>query len=151
MLLKTFARGFRRYGEYVKNYGWDPEYFQGGQLPRYKKLTPDIPKLCKPQHIVKDAWSPNRATFGQNDFIDILGDGGIDLRYLMPGPRWLKGFKGNEYQRLLRQIRMDGPIIKRKCPQHYHNILIRMKYLYWRYNYKFNGRRYSVYAGKDDL
>ena len=83
-------RTFKRFGEYVKNYGHEPKYYQGGQfmfcvylkayskslinlvlgyLPRapHLKDPPDyLPPFIDPQE-----WTLEAATFGQNDYIGI--------------------------------------------------------------------------------
>lgn len=52
----------------------------------------------------KDDWHETEALFGQNDYIDILGDGNIHpARLLSNVPWWLRGWKGNEIQMINRQ------------------------------------------------
>ena len=61
------VRTFKRFGEYVKNYGHDPKYYQGGYLPRatHLKTPPDyLPPFIDPKE-----WTLEAATFGQNDYI----------------------------------------------------------------------------------
>lgn len=80
-------RTFKRFGEYVKSYGHEPQYYQGGNeqfrfieerkknewfcfsgyLPRASHLKdpPDyLPPFIDPQE-----WTLEAATFGQNDYI----------------------------------------------------------------------------------
>ena len=94
-----------------------------------------------PMPIFKDKkpWSEKKATFGQNDYIDILGDGSINPVDLINGPKWLVGFRGNELQRLSRQLKIEGRDIKARNPNKFHEINKRIKYLMWRYNHKFGG------------
>ena len=95
-------------------------------MPEYKKV---------------DRWSTQKATFGQNDYIDILGDGNVHPVDLIRGPQWLIGFKGNELQRLSRQMKFMNRDLKAKNPQRFHDMNKRIKYLMWRYNFKFGGRK----------
>ncbi|KAL7674608.1 hypothetical protein ACOME3_000885 [Neoechinorhynchus agilis] len=143
-LIKTHIRGFKRYHEYARGFGHDPIIYQGGPLPRMKYS--DLPKPTPmPDHNPSDSWSPKKAYFGQNDYIDILGDGGVKPKHLTTGPAWLRGFQGKEYHRLLRRLQFEGQFIRQKAPSQYYKILIRMKHLYWRYNYKHTGKKYSVF------
>lgn len=91
--------------------------------------------------IFKDrkAWSTKKATFGQNDYIDILGQGNVHPIDLIRGPPWLIGFRGNELQRLSRQLKFEGKELKAKNPKRFFDINKRIKYLMWRYNHKFGG------------
>jgi large subunit ribosomal protein L51 len=92
-----------------------------------------------PEYKVSETWSPKKSTFGQNDYIDILGDGNIKPADLICGPDWLIGFKGNELQRLNRQLKFQGKELKAKNPNKFHDINKRIKYLTWRFNHKFGG------------
>lgn len=67
-----------------------------GTLPRIPDLKKKLPI---PPYCPKNSWNEQRALFGQNDYIDILGDESIhptQIGYSVP--EWLKGFRGNEYQ-----------------------------------------------------
>jgi large subunit ribosomal protein L51 len=97
--------------------------------------------LPMPEFKETDNWSMKKATFGQNDYIDILGNGNVQPMDLIRGPRWLVGFRGNELQRLGRQIRIEGNEIKARDPNKFHDLNKRVKYLMWRYNHKFGGRK----------
>jgi large subunit ribosomal protein L51 len=111
-------------------------------LPRVSedKFDEKLP-LPLPKHAFKDSWSEERATFGQNDYIDILGDGTVHPVDLIKGPSWLVGFKGNEMQRILRRLKFEGDHIRMNNPEKYASIRRRIKYLYWRYNFKFGGKK----------
>lgn len=82
-------RTFKRFGEYVKGYGHEPKYYQGGMfnLIRYvtksklvhvysffKGYLPRAPHLKDPPDylppfIDPKEWTLEAATFGQNDYI----------------------------------------------------------------------------------
>jgi len=54
----------------------------------------------------KDHWTESNARFGENDYIDILGDGSLHPSQLLYHvPRWLRGFPGNHRaNELIRKI-----------------------------------------------
>lgn len=87
----------------------------------------------------KNSWSLKKSTFGQNDYIDILGEGDISPVDLLRGPPWLIGFKGNELQRIQRQLKFVGKELQTKNKEKYNQLTKRIKYLTWRYNFKFGG------------
>jgi large subunit ribosomal protein L51 len=137
--------------------------YKGGLLPRPDPKIDDE-SLPIPQFKNIDRWTLKKSTFGQNDYIDILGliffkfyflriqiifilmlgDGSVHPVDLIRGPSWLIGFKGNELQRLSRQLKFVGKEIKAKDPNKFHEINKRIKYLMWRYNHKF-GMNYTVF------
>lgn len=53
-----------------------------------------------PLYQPKKNWTEKKALFGQNDYIDILGDqeGLKPIMFQTHIPQWLKGFHGNEFQ-----------------------------------------------------
>ena len=65
---------------------------------------------------------------------DILGDGIVHPVQLIQGPQWMRGFKGNEFQRLIRRLKFQGPMLKNMFPTRYHNIKKRLFFLYKRLN-----------------
>ncbi|GFT21091.1 39S ribosomal protein L51, mitochondrial [Nephila pilipes] len=91
--------------EYLRRYGFKEPFFQRPDtLPRipedHKKLKVALRHL--PEYKPYKAWSDKRKYFGQNDYIDILGDGSIHpVKLLTNMPPWLRGFQGNEFQMLL--------------------------------------------------
>jgi len=94
--------------------------------------------LPEPPYVPSNNWCERKALFGQNDYIDILGDDDS----IHPGkfaygvPAWLRGFKGHEYQMLLRKRNAFGAQIRAAYPRTSHLINKRLKYLYRKLNYK---------------
>jgi large subunit ribosomal protein L51 len=136
------TRGIRQ-KPVIANHGLKhTKYFKGGLLPRIQKneFEEELP-MPLPKHASKDSWSEKYATFGQNDYIDILGNGNIKPVDLIQGPSWLVGFRGNELQRLLRYRRMEGGKLLGADPLKHHFLNKRIKFLYKKFNYKFGGKK----------
>jgi len=85
-----------------------------------------------------------KALFGQNDYIDILGDGTLHPWELIRGPFWLKGFKGIELQRIARQLATQGTFIRDYFPTRYHQMTKNLMYQYK----KMNRRQHSEIVGR---
>ncbi|XP_067130359.1 large ribosomal subunit protein mL51 [Centruroides vittatus] len=95
------VRRFER-KKYIRRYGYESPLLERGPLPRLKNDKEKIEVI--PDYKPKNPWSNKKALFGQNDYIDILGDGSIHpVKLLTNVPGWLRGFQGNEFQMLLRQ------------------------------------------------
>ncbi|GFR67997.1 39S ribosomal protein L51, mitochondrial-like [Elysia marginata] len=120
--------GPRRYG-YVMNYKTD------GLLPRDGK-----PVRSLPPYRPKNKWDKKHALFGQNDYIDILGDGDVHPADLLTGPKWLIAFKGNERERLMRKMEWEGPRLRLMYPSEYNRMEKRIRYLTKLYNHKRKSR-----------
>ncbi|XP_797064.3 39S ribosomal protein L51, mitochondrial [Strongylocentrotus purpuratus] len=85
-------------------------------------------KLPAPKKSEKDYWSEKRALFGENDYKDILGDGTYSLRKnVKVGPWWMRGWKGNELQMMIRKRKMVG---YQMGPETRHNMNKRISYLF---------------------
>nr|XP_060618635.1 large ribosomal subunit protein mL51 isoform X1 [Anolis sagrei ordinatus] len=78
-----------------------------------------------------DRWTEKRALFGVYDNIGILGDFLAHPKDLIVGPKWLRGWRGNELQRCIRKKKIVGD---RMFVEDYHNLKKRIKYLYKRFN-----------------
>uniref|UniRef100_A0A4W5PZQ1 Large ribosomal subunit protein mL51 n=1 Tax=Hucho hucho TaxID=62062 RepID=A0A4W5PZQ1_9TELE len=85
-----------------------------------------IPELKK-----VDRWTEKRSMFGVYDNIGILGDFKAHPKDLIVGPVWVKGFRGNELQRLTRKKRMVGD---RMMTQDKHDMEKRIRFLYRHFN-----------------
>ena len=48
----------------------------------------------------------------------------------MEGPEWLKGFKGNEYERTLRRLQFHGARLQDTHPKKHADLNKRLRYLF---------------------
>jgi len=121
-----------------RHYGYSPNYFTDGLLPRPKGEYEDKPLTFAKRDYPKrrDQWKPEKALFGQNDYIDILGDGSLHPWQLYKAPIWLKGWRGNELQRLIRKKRYVGKQMQHMYPTQYMMMNKRIFYLWKKHNIK---------------
>ncbi|KAK6639181.1 hypothetical protein RUM43_007451 [Polyplax serrata] len=121
-------------GPIAKKYGYEEKIFKSGVLPRLKNAGP----LPMPLYTPGNPWTTEKCTFGQNDYIDILGGGKIrpyEVTYNVP--KWLRGRKGNEYQLLLLKKRFyTHTKLQHDHPKLWENINKRIRYLYHYLNNK---------------
>jgi len=119
----------------LRRFGYAPHYHCKGLLPRIKDEKP-IPMKSTPMEAKPDPWRPAAAVFGENNYIDILGDDRINPTQLMQSvPTWLRKFRGNEMQMLVRKRNAKAHWQWNK-PLRYHRLQKRIEYLYKRLNYK---------------
>ncbi|XP_066117320.1 large ribosomal subunit protein mL51 [Saccopteryx bilineata] len=88
-------------------------------------------RLTVPPRKAVDRWNEKRAMFGVYDNIGILGNFEKHPKELIKGPRWLRGWKGNELQRCIRKKKMVG---NRMFTDDLHNLNKRISYLYKHFN-----------------
>jgi len=129
----------RRANFRVRDYGYSFNFQdRRDPLPRIKNCTTPV---AGSEPVVEDPWLKENALFGQNDYIDLLGDGSIhpaQLLYHVPG--WLRGFPGDrragELQRLIHYRNLYKKKMQMNTPKRYHDLMKQIKYLLTRHNYR---------------
>ncbi|VDN50662.1 unnamed protein product [Dracunculus medinensis] len=132
----------------------DPDskmYFTGdiGYFYRYHRkgvdTLPRIPNcrvpITRPDYKVRNAWCDDQARFGENDYIDLLGDGQLHPAQLQyHTPTWLRGFPGqhraNELIKLIHYRNLYKNKLEKNSPRRWLELNKRLKYLLKRHNYE---------------
>jgi len=124
----------------VVDMGYFHRYHRNGidPLPRLEECR--VP-LHRPDYKIRDSWSREQSRFGQNDYIDLLGDGNLhpsQLQYHIP--TWLRGFPGqhraNELIKLIHYRNLYKDQLQTKTPRGWLELCKRIKYLLQHHNYK---------------
>jgi len=119
-----------------RRWGYEDKVAFRGLLPRI--LTNK--KLPMPDYVPNNSWCEKKALFGQNDYIDILGDNEniMPIKFAYGIPSWLRGFKGGEFQMLLRKRAFFGRSPSPTNDLNYNAFFVRkrLKFLYKKINRK---------------
>lgn len=88
----------------------------------------------------KESWRPSQARFGENDYIDLLGNGSLHpAQLLYHVPRWLRGFPGqhkaNELIKLIHYRNLYKSKLEENAPHKWHQLQKRINYLLQYHNY----------------
>ncbi|EEB17101.1 mitochondrial 50S ribosomal protein L51, putative [Pediculus humanus corporis] len=115
-------------GPTVSKFGYKDKVERRGLLGRLKYSDKVHGMTYKPGN----SWTKEKATFGQNDYIDILGDfklKSFQVKYDVP--KWLRGVKGNEFQLLtLKKKVYQGTKFQHEFPEKWTSLNKRINYLY---------------------
>ncbi|MFH4976417.1 hypothetical protein AB6A40_003126 [Gnathostoma spinigerum] len=124
----------------ITDAGYVYRYHRNGIDPLPRLSDCKVP-VARPEYKVRDSWSVEQARFGENDYIDLLGDGNIhpaQLQYHVPA--WLRGFPGqhraNELIKLIHFRNLYKKKMQKDRPRRWHELNKRIKYLLIHHNYE---------------
>ncbi|KAL1485790.1 hypothetical protein MTO96_031745 [Rhipicephalus appendiculatus] len=121
--------------KYIRRYGYEnpPVAPLGTCHDCRRKKKSSSPSLSTPP---KDAWCERRALFGQNDYIDILGNGSLKPIHIMRVYRaGYRVSRATSFQMLLRK----RPVVnhwRETRPTDFHKLQKRIRWLYKVLNHK---------------
>lgn len=140
------TRHYRAPPEYTRRGGRDIHWHVDGTLPRVRP-TPNTKPLPFPDNRRVDEWSTERAVLGQNDYIDILGDGSLHPRDLLFSPRYIRGLENSrwEIRRLFRKQRAVQRWMPFENPAKWNMLRKRIRYLMQWHNYKQNHKAWKIW------
>ncbi|KAI1720818.1 mitochondrial ribosomal subunit domain-containing protein [Ditylenchus destructor] len=107
------------------------------------KISDKEEPLYQPKPKVRETWSETQARFGENDYIDILGEGKTklhpaQLQYHIP--KWLRGFPGHhkatEVVKLIHYRNTYKEKLERNSPYRWHQLCKRINHLLHYQNYR---------------
>lgn len=123
----------------IHDMGYFFRYHRNGvePLPR----MPESRTPCyKPKIKKREPWRETQARFGENDYIDLLGNGRLhpaQLQYHVP--RWLRGFPGahraNEVVKYTQYRNLYKEKLERHSPWRWHQLMKNINYFLERHNY----------------
>ncbi|KAI1301840.1 39S ribosomal protein L51, mitochondrial [Halotydeus destructor] len=116
--------------QYIRRRGYEAKAHLSGLLPRIPGDQGPFPAALNDTRPERD-WHRSHALLGQNDYIDILGDGSVHpSRLLTNAPEWLRGFSGTNELVMLNRKRQQFPNWEHSRPVQFHRMKKRVDYLY---------------------
>jgi len=121
--------------QYVCGVGYNADYYKGGPKPRFNQDEKELMHKYWPKAPPMDEWDEKLAQFGQNDYIDILGDGNISIRELnVDAPYWLRGWGGSRFHTVMRQLHFEEDYLLNARPTRWWELRKELTRLYRKNN-----------------